>query len=129
MPAKRRRRVVTVRRFRPSKELERIAANYLELAQQIFESSAPLDTAMRELAADGIARIVYVAYDTMESNRQIPAGTIEQHVKQWFSSREFVNWYCEAAATGFVRCRYPHRDLFNRIPFPSVRFDPCQPAK
>ena len=106
---KRRRRVIAVRKFQPSKQLEQIAANYLELAQQIFESSAPLDTAMRDLAADGIARIVYVAYDTMESNRQIPEGTIEQYVRQWFSSREFVDWYCEAAATGFVRGRFPRR--------------------
>lgn len=118
MPAKttkRRRRVITVRKFRPSKELERIAANYLELAQQIFESSAPLDTAMRECASDGIARVVYVAYDTMESNRQIPEGTIEQHVRQWFSSRGFADWYCDGAACGFVRMRYQVREFVKGI--------------
>jgi hypothetical protein len=113
-------------RFRFSKEIEKAAAKLLGLADAIFETCGGLDTAMRDLSHDGLARIVYIAFDTQSQNVNWEGRGerryddqqewIEKSTAEWFRKREFAEWYCLGAGHCFDRVPPRTRaDIMSRI--------------
>jgi hypothetical protein len=100
-------------RFRFSKEIQKAADELLRLADAIFEICGGLDTAMRDLSHDGLARIVYVAFDTQSQNVNWEGRGerryddqqewIQKSTAEWFRKREFAEWYCLGAGHCFDR--------------------------
>jgi hypothetical protein len=103
------RRISGRRRFVFSKRLQATADFLFKSANDLLEKCGSLDTAMRDTLADGLARIVYVAYDTEASNQRTSgdyeqqARQIEENVSSWFRARGFAEWYCLGAAHCFSR--------------------------
>lgn len=88
-----------------------VAEVMLADAQKLFELSADLDTAVRDVVYEGLARIVYAAYDTRAVAECVSdfdcAPYIQEKVYQWFRDHEFVEWFCVGASTLFktsARC-------------------------
>ncbi len=98
-------RKVSQRKAKYSARLDARAGAMLDHAQQLFDSAADLDTAVRDVVYEGIARIVYAAYDTKGCAECISdfdfAGYIEQRTYEWFRERGFVEWFCVGASTLF----------------------------
>lgn len=96
-----------------SKELENLQTDLLESAERLFRASATLDTDVRDTLADGLARLVYVAYDCEAMN--LNKGTLddsfnahrEWSTEKWFRDRGFADWYARGAATLFHTMRLP----------------------
>lgn len=110
MTTKRKRRgghTPPVFKFRFSEALAKSAERQFELAEAIFTECGGLDTAMRDVSHDGLARLIYVAYDTVACNQNLPAeqqqAFIEHSTAEWFRSRGFVEWYCIGASHCFSR--------------------------
>ena len=86
-----------------------VAHQYLEHAEAIWTAADGLDTAVRDSVAEGLARIVRAAYDcqALDAGLQgIPFLTfIDQSTADWFRRREFSEWFCIAAASGFNTSR------------------------
>jgi hypothetical protein len=94
-------------KFRFSEALAKSAKRQFELAEAIFQECGGLDTAMRDISHDGLARLIYVAYDTIACNQNWPPEQAQQFIEQstaeWFRSRGFVEWYCIGASHCFSR--------------------------
>lgn len=100
-------------RFRYSRMIERAQADLFRLANDILKVCGGLDTAMRDISHDGLAHIVYVAYDTASQNVNWESSGdkryedqqlwIEAKTADWFRERGFVEWYCLGAAHCFSR--------------------------
>ena len=100
-------------RFRFSNPIARAASDLFRLAEEVMKVCGGLDTAMRDISHDGLARIIYVAYDTASQNINWEASGdkryeeqqqwIETSVAGWFREREFAEWYCLGAAHCFDR--------------------------
>jgi hypothetical protein len=100
-------RPAPVFKFRFSEALAKSAKHQFELAEEIFKECGGLDTAMRDISHDGLARLIYVAYDTIACNQNWPPEQAQQFIEQstaeWFRSRGFVEWYCIGASHCFSR--------------------------
>ena len=87
----------------------------LSHANAAWANSDTLDTIMRDILADGLARLVFVAYDTLAVARRLPGDQqqdfIMANTRAWFEKRGFVSWYCDAAASCFTRNVLPKRVL------------------
>jgi hypothetical protein len=98
---------IPVRRFKFCEAFRKSAQHQFELAEAIFKECSGLDTAMRDITHDGLARLVYVAYDTLACNQDWPPeqqqAFIEHSTAEWFRSRGFVEWYCIGASHCFSR--------------------------
>ncbi len=98
-------RKVPYRKAKYSARLAARSAAMLDHAQQLFDGAADLDTAVRDSVYEGLARIVYAAYDTKGCAECISdfdfAGYIEQRTYEWFRERGFVEWFCVGASTLF----------------------------
>lgn len=100
-----------------SKELAKIQADLLETAERLFKDSGTLDTAVRDTLADGLARLVYVAYDCAAANGARIDGAAddddgfdayrEWSTEKWFRDRGFADWYAKGAASLFHAMRLP----------------------
>lgn len=94
----------------------RLAEKMLRIAEEMFEDAGGLDTFVRDVVADGLARIVYCAYDTRACGLG-NLNTEEFHVyvaantHEWFKSHGFVDWYCSGAATLFQTTHLPVREF------------------
>lgn len=102
------------RRQKPSfsKTLDSMASNLLAMADDLWKQGECLDTTVRDTLADGIARLVYVAYDCQGCNRAF--GDDDSFdafrywsTEKWFRDRGFAEWYAKGAATLFHTLRLP----------------------
>jgi hypothetical protein len=102
---KRRRRVVVHRQRKPDMALNQRSMRLLELAERIYEETQELDTAMRDVVAEGLARIVYVAYDTQAMANNVHDlkhhDFIQVSAFEWFKSHEYVDWFAQGASCLF----------------------------
>lgn len=105
-------RVIKYRKPSPSfvRDMNRTADNILEYCDQLWRSDAAIpDTAVRDVIADGIARLLYAAYDckgcALGLNDEAFHGFISSSVGSWFRTRGFAEWYCEGAGTLFNNTR------------------------
>jgi hypothetical protein len=90
--------------------MERIATHILVYCDDTWSGEASgIDTAVRDVLADGIARLLHVAYDcqacALNLHDEANWGFIESSVSGWFRSRGFAEWYCQGAATLFNTSR------------------------
>jgi hypothetical protein len=97
-----------VSRRKPRTYLKRMGATakaLLDHAAEIFDQSANLDTAVRDSISQGLAHIVEAAYDTEACARGYDGPEFDKFrhdaTAQWFRDREYVQWFCEAAAVCF----------------------------
>ena len=104
-----RRRKVTSRRLPALKTYTNVARELLEHAERIFELSDGLDTAVRDVIADGLANIVHSAFDTQSIAANIPNegshGYIVSNTEEWFRDRGFAEWFCHGAGQLFTTSR------------------------
>ena len=93
-------------------KMDNLATTMLEQAQALFEGSSYLDTIIRDITAEGLARIVYCAYDTqaIAARTEFTEGTlsdfdavnyIQSKTYDWFREKGFVEWFCVGASTLF----------------------------
>lgn len=98
-------RRITQRRPKISLKLRALAASMLDQAQTLFDASADLDTDVRDTVAEGLARIVYAAYDTSAIAECVSdfdcVPYIQTKTCEWFRQRGFVEWFCVGASTLF----------------------------
>jgi hypothetical protein len=93
---------------------DREAHRMLDHAQEIFEASAGLDTAVRDSVAEGLAYIVHAAYDSQACSVNLGPESfsdfIEKKTCEWFASRGFADWFCQGASLLFNTSR---REVFH----------------
>ncbi len=93
--------------------MQALASAMLLEAQILFESASNLDTAVRDIVYEGLARIVYAAFDSQACAQCVSdfdsISYIQTKTYDWFRQREFVEWFCVAASTLFNNSR---RDFF-----------------
>ena len=107
--APRRRRIR--RRERPSIKVKELSKRLLDQAEDIFQHTQGLDTAVRDSVANGLAYIVHAAYDCAADSITFPdtkswMAFIDGAVAEWFRDKGFAEWYCAAAANLF-NCSRP----------------------
>lgn len=106
-------RRITHRKPSYSAKMDTLANMMLSEAQALFRDSANLDTAVRDIVSEGLARIVYAAYDTKACAECVSdfdsIAYIQTKTYEWFRERGFVEWFCAGASTLF---RTSPRDFF-----------------
>lgn len=99
------RRSVMQRRPKFNKTMDDLGNAILAQAQELFEKSNSLDTAVREVVHDGLAYIVHAAYDTIACANCISdvdfGPYIQAKTYEWFREHGFVEWFCVGASTLF----------------------------
>ena len=95
------------------KGLSILAENLLKTADETWRQCDLLDTAIRDDVAEGLAYIVYAAYDTKAVNFKLDTAAwtafVETSTQEWFRMRGFAEWFCLGAGSLFRRSR--PRDL------------------
>ena len=99
------RKISTRLKPRPNAKLNEHALAMLDRAEWLLVSAKNLDTAPRDVVAEGLAYIVYAAFDTLAiaeciSNSDLTAY-IHQRTYMWFRNRGFLEWFCAGASTLF----------------------------
>ena len=100
---------------------DQIADRMLGHAEAVYEEASGLDTAVRDSVAEGLAAIVFAAYDCRAIAKNLQGD--EWHsfcagaTAEWFRKRGFVEWFCQAAACGFRAD--PPRSLEHTVVFRS----------
>ena len=91
----------------------KLSERLLEHAEQLFEDGSSCDTIIRDILSDGIARVVWVAFDTRAVALHLKEGEWDAYRRDqtylWFENKGYVDWYCRAASEMFVRVEYPKR--------------------
>ncbi len=104
------RRVTGIRKPGPIKALDRYADETLRVCAERWEAAADLDTAVRDDVAQGLAYLVYSAYDSISASKAIGWGAddysssyafVAGSTAQWFRERGFAEWFCVAAGSLF----------------------------
>jgi hypothetical protein len=101
-------------KYRPPSTREKRV--YTELANElladcdrIFSRVSDCDTAVRDLACDGLARLLSVAYDcqgiALGLNDEAFHAFIYSSVGEWLRQRGFSEWYCQGAGSCFNTSR------------------------
>jgi len=107
------RKKLTHRMPRKAPHLIKLAAQMLARSEELFRATGDLDTFVRDVVSEGLARLVYAAYDTKAIGECIAdfdsADYIAEKTSEWFRSRGFAEWFCNGAATLF---RTSRRDFF-----------------
>jgi len=89
--------------------MEKIAAKTLETCEMLFREYDGLDTAIRDIGHDAIARLLYIAYDCRACALGLQeaefSSFVDNAVAEWFRQRGFAEWYCQGAGTLFNRSR------------------------
>lgn len=102
-------RVIT-RRPGPIKSLDRYAEKTLAMCAERWDAAADLDTAVRDNVAQGLAYLVWSAYDSISCSKGIgfscdnysaSATFVSGATANWFREREFAEWFCIAAGELF----------------------------
>ena len=106
------RRIIKYRK--PSASFKR---NYEQAAQRILDycdklwrgDGSMLDTSVRDVLADGIARLLHVAFDCQSCalglHNEAHYGFMGSSIAEWFRARGFAEWYCQGTATLFCTSR------------------------
>jgi hypothetical protein len=98
-------RRVTMRKATPSAKMHAVADAMLKHAQEVLDLASGLDTAVRDEVAEGLAYVVYAAYDTMGIAECVSdfdaVAFIQAKTYEWFRERGFVEWFCAGASTLF----------------------------
>jgi hypothetical protein len=96
-----------------------IAQEYLEHAEALWVK-ADFDTAVRDDVAVGLAYIIRAAFDCQALDYNLQGLEfslyIEQKTAEWFRKREFSEWFCLAAASGFNTSRPRSIDDYRFLP-------------
>jgi hypothetical protein len=104
------RRLSGKRKPGPIKALDHYAEATLAACAEQWESASGLDTAIRDDVAQGLAYLVYSAYDSISCSRGIGFGAddyvasyafISGSTAEWFRQRGFAEWFCRAAGCLF----------------------------
>lgn len=104
-------RKITYSKPSPSfvRDMEKIAARTLETCEMLFREYDSLDTAVRDISHDAIARLLHIAYDcrscALGLNDAEFSSFIDNSVAEWLRQRGFAEWYCQGAGTLFNRSR------------------------
>lgn len=108
-PAKTKRRMRSVSKIRQPRvdpKLDSVAQELLDRAESLWQTARGLDTAVGDIMAEGIARIVHCAYDTRAIAQCISdfdhVNYIQAKTYEWFRERGFVEWFCAGASTLFM---------------------------
>ena len=112
--ARRRLRSVPGRAAKRDAKLEAVGVSMLAQAETLLKRSSELDTAVRDTVANGLAYLVYAAYDTIAVAQLVSefdmGPFIAQKTYEWFRERGFVEWFCAGASTLFrTQPRYFYR--------------------
>lgn len=98
-------RRVAQRRPKFSVKSAELATSMLNHAEALLNAAANLDTSVRDIVSEGLARIVYAAYDTEACAQCISdfdsTAYIQTKTYEWFRDRGFVEWFCAGASTLF----------------------------
>jgi hypothetical protein len=101
---------------KPNLKMDALAQSMLDQAEKIFQQSASLDTAVRDVVSEGLARLVYAAYDTRGCAQLISdfdfRDYIEEQTYKWFRDHGYVEWFCRGAAVLF---RTSERQFFRSL--------------
>lgn len=95
------------------KAYDNLARRYLELADEIFDSSGGLDTVVRDSVAEGLAYIVHAAYDSQACSVGLEDEHhefVEKKTAEWFTSRGCADWFSQGAAVLFNTSK---REIFH----------------
>jgi len=99
------RKVSTQRKPKPSATLKRVAVEMLAHAEQLLALGDGLDTSPRDTLSEGLAFVVYIAYDTMAVAECVDTTDFVEYIQhktyQWFRDHGFVEWFCAGASTLF----------------------------
>ena len=104
----------THRRFRKdgayNRALEKYAEETLRACAERWNAAADLDTAVRDNVAQGLAYLVYSAYDSLACSRDLGSAAdhyassyafISGSTAEWFRERGFAEWFCIGAGSLF----------------------------
>ena len=103
-------RKITSRRPGRIKTLDRYAEATLRSCAERWNAAAGLDTAVRDNVAQGLAYLVWSAYDSLAMSGGIgfdcddygaSAQFVANSTATWFRSRGFAEWFCIAAGELF----------------------------
>jgi len=101
--------------MRRNRTLFKLSERMLQQADELFMESGILDTIVRDTLSDGIARIVWCAYDTQACALHLNPAEWDVYTRDktflWFESKGYTEWFCRAASELFVRMKYPHREV------------------
>jgi hypothetical protein len=123
-------RKVATRRPGPIKALDRYAEETLRICAERWDAAAGLDTAVRDDVAQGLAYLVYSAYDSISVSKAIGFGSddysssyafISGSTAQWFRDRGFSEWFCIAAGCLFNNQRPRIKSEFTQFKIRRVK--------
>jgi len=93
------------RRPKPNAKLKTLATAMLFEAETLFGMATDLDTAVRDEVHEGLAFVVYAAFDTLAIAECVSdsdhVAFIQQKTYEWFRDKGFVEWFCAGASTLF----------------------------
>ena len=99
----------TSRRRESFKSFKVLSERLLKMAEEIFDACDSLDTAVRDGVAEGLAQIVYAAFDTQAVFMCLENESFDAFVSsgtcKWFECRGFADWFCSGAASCFHTSR------------------------
>jgi hypothetical protein len=91
------------------RQLDGSAIRLLDTCDQLWEISTTLDTAVGSTILDGIARLVYAAYDSQACSLGLDGAAfsafISSSTAEWFRDRGCAEWYCLGAGNMFHTSR------------------------
>jgi hypothetical protein len=91
------------------KSLDNYADRILSDCGRIFHASADLDTAVRDTVAEGLAHLVYSAYDSRACSLGLESeefsSFIANSTAEWFRFRDYSEWFCLGAGQLFNSSR------------------------
>lgn len=83
----------------------------LEVCEMALDKGRALDTQIRDILAEGLARLLFAAYDCQAIALDVSDEAFddfrEKQVAEWFRSHGFVEWFCQDAAELFRRAGSP----------------------
>jgi hypothetical protein len=97
---------VLAERARSNKKLRKYGESVMRMCEMIYRGSHTLDTTTRDMMADGLAYLVRVAEDCFACSDEIEGDAFNERITKrtaaWFRGHGYVEWYCQAAASGFM---------------------------
>jgi hypothetical protein len=112
MKPKRRRRAIERRMPKALREKYfALSRSFLDKAEAVFQDCRELDTAVSDVAAEGIAYLLWVAFDcaAVANNLDVDQWKVysEEQIFQWFVDHGYAPWFCLGATSLFRKSRPP----------------------
>jgi len=90
---------------KPNAKMKTLATAMLFEAEKLFEMASGLDTVVRDEVSEGLAFVVYAAFDTLAIAECVSdfdhVDFIQHKTYEWFREKGFVEWFCAGASTLF----------------------------